>query len=806
MDLALQKRALAVLEDALEHPDPTRADWLRRTHGNDPRLVGEVEALLRADAAGARALPTLGLQAPATSRPRPERVGHYRIVERLGEGGMGEVFVGARDDGLFDHEVAIKIVRPSLLPEAAQALFHKERRALAKLSHRHIAQLFDGGVDEAGAPYLIMELVRGVSVDAFAHGRDLGLRQIAELVIGVCDAVQHAHQNLIVHADLKPANILVNEVGDAKIVDFGVARILREAESGEAPALYPQTPGYASPQRYAGAAPTPADDVFALGAILRALTCGQAPTPGAPVGALQETILTSPAFMAKAQAWRLARARQARGDLEAVITRACAEGATDRYPSAAALGDDLRAWLSHRPLAARRGDRTYVLRKFLRRRRLRVLAGAAALLGLFVALGVTSHLYVQADRARALAESRFADVRGLARYLLFEVYDRLERTPRSLAMRRDVAAVGQSYLDQLARDPAAPTEVRLEVIEGIVRIADLQAGRHYSNLGEPGAARGNLERAEVLALRLATEDVDATVLAAIRARIALRRASLAMNVDQDLSEAGRFIEAAHEFAARAPDQSLALEIGVEAATLANWRGQHTQAASLARAMIAMAESIATPIRETHFLHSRAWDALAEALYYQDDLPGAEAAYRNYAALTAAYRRGHLDDMEGLRNAVRARWALGTTLLQRERHREGLAELDHAASQVPALLSFEPADEGAQRLERVVLTARAQALALNGRFVEGARLLRANVERRRELYRAAPEQAEHARAYAISLAMLADLFADRRQGVRACPLYAEAAAVFGELERRGQLARLDRETALHMINERRAGTC
>jgi|CXWL01.1.fsa_nt_gi serine/threonine-protein kinase len=766
--MALAKRALDLFEQALDQPDDARAAWIAAACGDDGALSAEVLHLMRADTDAAAALPTCGLDGFRAFGPLPERVGAYRITECLGEGGMGATFAAVRADGLFEHDVAIKLVRPSMLPDTARALFDKERRALAKLSHRHIAQLFDGGVTEDGAPYFVMERVFGETVDAWAKGR--GAREIVETLTDVCRAVQFAHQNLIVHADLKPANILVSQAGEAKIVDFGVARILRDVEGDEAGAFFPYTSGFASPARVAGAAPTVADDVYALGALARAL--------------LRE------------------KAADARDDLDAIIARACADGAAARYHSSDALCEDLRRWLEYRPIAAREAERLYSVRKFVRRRRLRVIAAGLALFGLVGALGVTSYLYVRAEQARQLAETRFTEVRGLARYLLFDVYDRLERTPRSLAMRRDVARVAQGYLEQLADSPVAPEDVRRETIEGLVRIADIQAGRHHANLGEYEAATASLATAETLAAALPQDGA----VSAIRARVALRRASLAMNVDQDLDEAARFIEAGRELAAQSPDQLLALEIGVEAATLANWQGQHGQAATLARVVIVEAESMGGAIRETHFLHARAWDALAEALYYQDDLPGAEAAYRNYVELTTAYHRAHGDDMEALRNAVRARWALGTTLLQRERHREGLAILDIAASQIPTLLSFEPADEGAQRLERIVLTARAQALAMNGRFVEGERLLRSNVQGRRALYRAAPDQAERARAYAISLAMLADLFADRRQGARACPLYDEAAGVFGELERRGQLARLDRESAVRMINERRADTC
>ena len=299
MDQTLVRRALLIFEDALEAEDADREAVIAAACAGDAVLEAEVRRLLKADAMAERAMPTGGLQ--PREGPMPTRIGHYRIVERLGQGGMGDVFVGARDDGLFDHAVAIKRVRPTLFAETARALFERERRALAALGHRHIAQLYDGGVDETGAPYLIMELVRGVAFDDYALSHDLSPRRIVEMMIAVCEAVQHAHQNLIVHADLKPANILVNDAGDPKVVDFGVARLLSEAnEAG----LYPQTPGYSSPQRVAGAAPTPADDVFALGAILRALLTGEAPRGPAHTLLTSVAIEKSVTFADRPPKWR----------------------------------------------------------------------------------------------------------------------------------------------------------------------------------------------------------------------------------------------------------------------------------------------------------------------------------------------------------------------------------------------------------------------------------------------------------------------------------------------------------------------
>ncbi len=751
----LSQVALDVFEQALGEPDDTRADWLARATAHDPALRAKVEALIEADKRGDALMPTGGALAAAPIAP-PERIGPYAIVRSLGGGGMGETFLAARDDGLFEHEVAIKFMRPSKMAATARALFDRERRALARLSHRHIAKLFDGGVAENGAPYLVMEYVRGAPADEWAASADA--RAIVALVRDVSDAVHCAHQNLIVHADLKPSNVLVNEAGDAQVIDFGVARMMGE---GEAETVHPFTAAFASPERLQGATPTPADDVFALGALLQVLL-GKDPHP----------------------------------DLAAVIARATAEQADARYPSAAAFGDDLRAWLDTRPVTARAGERFYRIRKLFERRKWAVSAAIGALFAVLVALAATTFLYIEADRARLLAEQRFADVRGLSHYLLFDVYERLERSPRTLAMRRDVAREAQGYLEELSRAPNAPDDVRLETIEGLLRVAELQGGSQRSNLGEFDHARMSLERAEALAAEMpASAEVTQ-----LRVRVAMARANIAMDVDQDLARAATLLQQARALhAALAPAQQLEAALAVEQATLANWQGRYDDAIAAGRVALAAARDD----RAGALIALRARDAVAEAFYYQERLADAETEYRRAAQDAAAYAAADRGDMNAQRYAVRARWALATTLLQRGRPREALAELNIAAAPIPDLLAFEPADEAARRLDRYVLTARAQALAMSGELEEGVRLLRTQISARRALHQREPQVADYERGYAISLAMLADLYADNGGVAEACPIYAQSRGLLEGLDRRGLLSAQDRGNALRMIVERQA---
>ncbi|MEI9905459.1 MAG: serine/threonine-protein kinase [Asticcacaulis sp.] len=224
-DKARRKLILDAFDAALDQPEGERAAWLRQTYHDDAQLVAAVEALLTADAMAPSAMPTeLDEGGETTLLVPPARIGAYQLVSKLGGGGMGEVWLGLRDDGLFEHEVAIKLMRPSRIASAALAFFNTERRALARLRHHHIARLFDGGVTPEGLPWIIMERIEGDTLDGWMRATKPAEAEAVRVMIAVAEAVQYAHQQLVVHADLKPSNILVDSTGEPSLVDFGMSR------------------------------------------------------------------------------------------------------------------------------------------------------------------------------------------------------------------------------------------------------------------------------------------------------------------------------------------------------------------------------------------------------------------------------------------------------------------------------------------------------------------------------------------------------------------------------------------------------
>ncbi len=269
---------------------------------------------------------------------------------------MGAVYLAVRDDDEYQRRVAIKLIKRGMDTDAIQRRFRRERQILANLDHHHIARLFDGGTTPDGRPYLVMEYVAGLRIDRFAGARHLDDAGRIALFIKVCQAVEHAHQNHVVHGDIKPANILVTEDGIPKLLDFGIARIL-DASSSDAPTVTwrVMTPEYASPEQMGGEPITAASDVYSLGAVLRELIAGPTARDGG-------TDPPRPPL---------------KGDLDKIVGMALREEPSRRYASVASLADDLSRHLEGRPVTARKDTISYRARTFVRRRKRALLATAA---------------------------------------------------------------------------------------------------------------------------------------------------------------------------------------------------------------------------------------------------------------------------------------------------------------------------------------------------------------------------------------------------------------------------------------------
>ena len=391
-----------------------------------PVLLRELERMLSAHSGG-RPL-ALEERVAEDAPPATERIGPYRLERLLGEGGMGEVWLAERDEPGFRRQVALKRIRRGLESSELRRRFGIEREALARLSHRGIAQLFDGGIDAAGIPYLALEYVDGRPLTVAADDRRLGLAERLVLFEKVCEAVHYAHVHLVVHRDLKPSNILLTESGEVRLLDFGIAKLLDPELAGSeglgktGTALRLATPEYASPEQLAGEPVTTATDVYALGLLLFELLTGRRPFRDheATLTGLERAVRSidprKPSEVvatARDEAAAAARrsnppalARALRGDLDTIVATALRKAPERRYPSVERLAEDVARFSAGRPIRARPESPTYRLRKFAGRHRVGVGAAAfiALLLTAFAVFAVRQSALVARERAAARVE------------------------------------------------------------------------------------------------------------------------------------------------------------------------------------------------------------------------------------------------------------------------------------------------------------------------------------------------------------------------------------------------------------------
>ncbi|MEP6763554.1 MAG: serine/threonine-protein kinase [Gemmatimonadaceae bacterium] len=350
------------------------------------------------------------------------RVGAWRVLGEIGRGGMGTVYQAERADLEMPMKAAIKFMHRAISFDAVGVRrFRDERRILAALEHPSIARLLDGGVSD-GQSWFAMEFVNGAPIDSWCDERTLSIAARVALFCRVCEAVQHAHARLVVHRDLKPANILVTDSGDPKLLDFGIAKLLADAEPENSlltrPGMQPMTVSYAAPEQLQGAAPSTTTDIYSLGVLLHVLLTGQLPREGmrasAVVFARPESDTTEPDFVARVVRARRSTSsrieRQLRGDLDVIVARALHADQQRRYPTADAFAADLRRHLEGRPVLARPDTATYRLRKLISRHPIGSVVTVAGV-ALFVAF--TSVTFVQSRRLRAQADELLAQAKTL---------------------------------------------------------------------------------------------------------------------------------------------------------------------------------------------------------------------------------------------------------------------------------------------------------------------------------------------------------------------------------------------------------
>lgn len=669
----MDARALALFEQALTRPPPEREEFLRR-QAPAGELLDDALRLLRAHAIDD------ALLEPDGGRVAPERLDDWRVLRRLGAGGMGEVFEAERDAGGFAQRAAIKLMALGLGGADALARFHAERQFLALLEHPNIARIIDGGTAPDGRPYVAIEFIDGEPIDHWCQRQRYGVHQRVRLFLQVLDAVDAAHRALVLHRDIKPANVMVAG-GQVKLLDFGIAKSLTDGGAAlTSTGIGPLTPQYASPEQLAGKPLTIASDVYSLGLLLHQLLTGRLPfefgarslvemeallrtqVPTRPSNALDATALALPPR--ELLAWR----RRLHGDLDRVLLKALAADIDRRYLSAREFADDLQRWLEIRPVAARAGDRLYRARLFVRRNRLAVASASTAVLALAIGLGLAAH---QAQRASAQA----ARAESANRFLMAMITD-----ANPVASGREPSlkeAIDQSLAripEHFAGQPESEADVRLGVGLAYTSLMQLDAAQAQFDralaLRPSGSARGEVLQAQAL--------LDWTLGRTDRAQAHYREALGIFQADtarerdvgevqndlaalmSDLGEYPQAVELATAAVANA--RRLGLDPGVLGARLENLGSALQGNGQLERSAAAYHEAIAALERALPQKTVALAVALNNfALVYRDQGRAAEALALFERAIDAreqAFGSDHGDLAGPLTNAARIRADLG----------------------------------------------------------------------------------------------------------------------------------------------------
>ncbi|MBC7926449.1 MAG: protein kinase [Bryobacteraceae bacterium] len=438
-----------------------------------------------------------------------QRFGAYELLRRVGKGGMGAVYAARRADEEYRKVVAVKLVKPGMESEEILRRFKQERQLLARLDHPNIARLIDGGTED-GVPYLVMEFVEGTPIDQYCRSRKLTVIERLHLFVTLCSAVQYAHQSLVVHRDIKPPNILVSTEGVPKLLDFGIAKVLNPDPADEQGMTQaserPMTPDYASPEQVRGEPITTASDVYSLGVLFYELLTTEHPLRKAKEKfGFRQAICDSEPTKPSVAVTHIAAAdnglpegterlrSQLRGDLDAIALMALRKEPNRRYASVQHMAEDIQKHLQGLPVRAHGDSVSYRTGKFIRRHAASVVAATAIVIALVTSSIVSWSFYREANRERRRAEARFADVRQLARFVLFD-FDKIMTSGLTPA-RKALAEKATEYLDRLEQDRGGDPTIDSELVTGYLKIGDLQGNLWGPNLGDRQAAKASYERA-----------------------------------------------------------------------------------------------------------------------------------------------------------------------------------------------------------------------------------------------------------------------------------------------------------------------
>jgi serine/threonine protein kinase/tetratricopeptide (TPR) repeat protein len=564
-------RIQEIFHATLQRPPSERAEFLTRACAGDEQLRAEVASLIDAHEGDGVVAELETDRAPRSDAA--QRIGAYRFIRRIGEGGMGSVFLAERQGSGFTQMVALKLIPGGANNPHLEDRLREERRILARLEHPGIARFVDGAATDSGQAYYAMEYVEGTSLLSYCDEQRLTIRDRLQLFIEMCDAVHYAHTQLVVHRDLKPGNILVTRDGRPKLLDFGIAKLLDEGQgSPDATLTAPWfTPAYASPEQVRGGQVGTLSDVYALGVLLYELLTGKRPYefPSlAPADVVDVVCNRQPPRPSTRVASDRLR-RRLSGDLDTIVLKAQAKEPTRRYNSVEQFANDLRRYLQGKPVMARTDSVGYRASKFVRRNRVAVLAVTVVIVSLVGGVVVASREAAAASRSSQRAEAALLRSEGVAEFVI----DLLSTEDASMdpASIRAVLDRGLSQAEELSAQPEVQAQTFDALAHARYNLADYQeAARLFTRAyeirhalypdGHPDVAR-SLTRLSDAVGRLGLADSTRALLAAAWAMEqslgpVAQRAQL-----ETLVQLGRVARGDREYAASDSLLRLALALG-----------------------------------------------------------------------------------------------------------------------------------------------------------------------------------------------------------------------------------------------------
>ncbi len=782
-ELHLEREAIVLFEQLLAVAEHDRDMWLDERITGRPDLRQRIEAMRQGDRDAT--LRTGSAVDELEEEVPPERIGAYKIVELIGRGGMGSVYRGERITGDFAHIVAIKIIKLGLLSDSLIERFARERQILANLSHPNIAQLYDGGETETGSPFIIMEHVGGLPLTQWTEKRGATQAERQGLFITICEAVSFAHRNLIVHRDLTPSNVLVTADGVVKLIDFGIAKpadapsfdegeALNEPPSKASVASLSLTPGYAAPERMTSSDVTTATDIFSLGKLLEKLVPDAA----------------------------------ADNELRAIIARATEAQPLARYATADMLAQDVIAWRDGLPVAAVGGGRRYMLRKFVGRHRIGVAASALALVLLTGAFSLTVLANVRAEKARADAEYRFEQTRSIAKTLLFDAFDEVSKVPGSTKSREILGRSGLAYINALASDPGAPTDVRLEAGRGYTRLAKVMGGGQAGQLGMTESTNDLLAKADAILRPIYEADRGDAGTSRDIAELLIEQSgnNLYNNNETELARK-QAIEAQKvltSIARNDPESAQLYATAVQAeADSYGWDDGYDKAEPIflrAETFIAALPQRLRDDPKVMAARSANLRLLAEAHHKLKKENLAEAALDRAISINRVLVNMQPDDPASIRKLAISLWYRAVVLRTNKKDALARTSIDEAVTNARILRARDPSDAGALKLFGTVGEVKAQILADQQQFAASFAMGDDVIAAYRRLVVLAGNTPGELRSMATVLATSGGNFYKGGAYPKACGAWREALTIFTRLNARGKLTDTDRKNGVPALQK------